>query len=662
MRFEDLTDEQKKFATSDFNKPCFSIAVAGAGKTTSCVARIQCMIESGINPENILLISFTNVAANAIIDSVKKNINDDRVNDITYGTFHSVFNSILRRYAQMVSLPNNYTIKTDTVIVDAVKLSMDRVDFPRGRGCPLASDILQLIHKIKIYEISLEDAVGIFCPEYVDFIETFEKVIEDYKDYCFKNGILDFDDILLYTRKLLTENKNVIEIINREFRYIIVDEYQDTNRIQAQILYLLMDSPNHPNITIVGDPNQSIYSFINADIRNILSFKEKFPEAYEASLTTNFRSNDKILDTANALMHNSPTFFYDMTGVKSVEYKPVLCPFVNYERQDDAVMKTIDYLVNKKHLSISDIAVIYRNSFSSLGLQLRLEVDNKYDYVVRGGLKLIELGVVQDILQFLEVLEGTDIEISWTRTLSLFQGIGPKKALEIIQNARRGDSIFVSLIDETLYEKNVKIFNSLKIFKQIYEDYLKCSTTTEKVQFVVTSYIDMKNKEITERNGKNMTEEFERLDRNTEIISILPQFAKNYSSIQSYINDLTLENKFDSDEDDEDKLVLTTIHSSKGLEWKVVIFIDVLDNKLPGVSSINVIDDFSAKLKQNEIEEARRLCYVACTRAKDSLYIYYPKIGNSGAPLKLSRFFDNPEILKTLNIVDENLLYRHLTI
>ena len=311
-----LTPEQQKFAKADFNKPCFSVAVAGSGKTTSCIARIEQMLLAGIDSEQILLLSFTKVAARSIINKVRTTIGYEQCKGITGGTFHSVFNRILRKYAKLVGIANDYTLKVDEVLVDAIKLSFDILEFPRGRGCPTATGILKLIHNMKLRDLSIEEAIEIYEPSWKDYVDNITTVIAYYKMYCRQNNILDYDDILLKTYELLTTHPEVRDTIARQYKYIIIDEYQDTNIVQANIIYELLKSSTPPSVTIVGDPNQSIYSFINADINNILSFRDRFPDATEASLTTNFRSNQQILDTCNAIMHTFIAFF--ITGITRI--------------------------------------------------------------------------------------------------------------------------------------------------------------------------------------------------------------------------------------------------------------------------------------------------------------------------------------------------------
>lgn len=653
---DNLSSEQQKFAKSDFSTPCFSVAVAGSGKTTSCVGRIEQMIQSGINPSNILLLSFTKAAAHNILNRVRDALGKDKVKGISGGTFHSIFNTWLRRYGNCIGIDKNYTLYIDENLNDIMKLVFDEIDFPKGRGCPKAAEIIKLMHKIKVYNLSLNDAIGVYCDQYEDFIDNINQALEGYYKYCKQHNILDYDDILIKTLELIRTDTKIRDEICKKYQYIIVDEYQDTNKIQSSILYTLMESQYKPALTIVGDPNQSIYSFINSDINNILSFKDRFPEANEASLTTNFRSNQQILDTCNAIMQeaNSP-LFYNMVGTHQVPYKPILCSFDSRDDECEGIIDTVKHFNKKMGIPLGEIAILYRNSRSSYKLQMKLTTDTDYSFVVRGGKKFLETKSAQNVIQFLSVVNNTTTELSWIRTLTLFSKIGSKTAQTICKQLRDGDGYDISRINKLYISPSTKYWDSLLEFKNICMEARQKLSVHDIVEFIVNSYLDTQERYILERNGRNLTEELDKLDSDRQMFQVIVDASKHYRNLSSFLDDLVINDELEQDNSSDDTLVLSTIHSAKGLEWKVVLFVDPDSTQLPGLPRHNSLYPLGKKLNTLEYNEGRRLCYVACTRAKDYLLVFYSNwVGNDDLfpiELELSPFIDCKNVLKTFNII-----------
>jgi len=663
--FDKLTDEQKHFATADFDKPCFSNAVAGSGKTTSCVARIQKMLESGIKAEDILLLSFTNAAANSIVERVESVLGAEVVKGITAGTFHHVFNNVLRKYYKRVGLDPHYTIQTEEIHNEAMKLIFEEVEFPKGKGCPTSRNVLFLVSQMKLRSLLLEDAIEIFMPHFDMFSLNIADAVNEYFDYCDEKHILDYNDLLIKTLELLENNPDICKKLNETYKYIIVDEYQDTNKIEARILELLRQDENK-GLTVVGDTNQSIFSFINSDVNNILSFKNNNPTSNEASLTTNFRSNQEILDVANEIVRDTQVGdFYEMVGTHSSGRKPIIAKFRNMYDEASATFDTIRFLHEKLGLTLNEICVIIRNGSQSIPLELEIQARRPQfpiDFIKRGGKKFLDSKEAQDVIHFLEVIDETDLELSWIRTLNHFEKIGQKTAEQITKLILTEDGVNIdNLISDDLKKKSY--YNSILKFKTIFDRSHVFQKTEQKVKYIIDNYKDLRETVIMKSQAKTMTEDLDRLDKSYMQLKNLVDFASEYTSLRDFLDALVLDDKLkkDKNEDNSDYLTISTIHSAKGLEWKAVIFIGVVDEVLPGESRIYSDRPEAEEIANIEKEEGRRLCYVAVTRAKDYLFIYHPQRDMNNFGLHLSRFIDKISVLDCIDEISSYNLSQSLT-
>lgn len=657
IEFDKLNSNQKSFALADFENPCVSVAAAGSGKTTTAVARIQKMLESGVKAEEILLLSFTNAATDSIVNRVANVLGENVVAGITSGTFHSVFNSILRKYHNRVGLPDDYVIENDEIHKDVIAKVMEDNNFPTGRGCPNPQSILFLISQMKIRGLSIEDAIDIFRPDYNDFLIDITYVVEAYYDYCNEHGLLDYNDLLLETYELLKNNPDICCLLSQKFKYIIVDEYQDTNILESNILSLLR-SFEEKSLTAIGDPNQSIFSFINADVKNIVNFKTTYNNVSDLPLTVNYRSNQEILDTANAVVADSEVGTYNMIGTRSVNYQPILSRFDTVKDETEGVIETIKYFNTTHNIPLGDIAVLIRNGNNSNDLEAKLTVlhSNDIPFIKMGGKKFLEKAHVQDIIQMLKTVIGTKVEISWVRTLKLLKGID-----------RKNSSAIASKLFENSDDPNIEIFinekfktkiiqKSLNDFYDFLVDSRKLQTPKEAVEAAIKNYKNIEEERIANHKSVNMQEEWNTLQENIKELGSLSYIAESYKTLQEMLDALVLDDRLAKNEPSEDTLTISTIHSAKGLEWKVVIFIEAADQYIPGMRPAVSDHPVALQLKKNEIEEGRRLVYVALTRAKDFLFVFVPKRDFKYEPLILSRFLDTMEVRSTFNQIPGDML------
>lgn len=621
--FDSLNAEQQSFAIADYDNPCFSQSAAGSGKTTAVVGRIQKMLEAGISPSNILLLSFTNAAANSIASRVKTLLPPDISGDITSGTFHGFFNSILRKYSALIGVPNDYDIKTDEIHNDIMALSIENTkNFPRGKGQPTSRKLLNLVANMKIRDLTLTDAIEIFYPFWMSELVPIKSALDFYFDYCKKSHILDYTDLLLKTEELFTKHPDVCETISNQYKYIIVDEYQDTNKIEANILKLLRSYDNK-SLTVIGDINQSIYSFLNADVKNIINFPNEYQNTKEVPLTINYRSNQQILDLANAVVEKSKVGkFLPMQGVTSVNYKPFRCVFHDQSIEADSVIYTINKLHDDFGLDYNQIAVLARTGDYFTHLELALS-SRDIQFVKRGGRKFLDTKQAQDVIQFFEVVAGSKSEISWIRTLCLFHNIGPVTSRKITREILKDpNNVDVQAMLGTKFQ-NTKYFKSCQDFVEIYEIATHKATPGELANYIVETYYSMMSDKYSDH-----TEEADRLEKAKPNLDVLANAASNFDTMRQFLDSITLDDSLMKDDADTnpDKLMLSTIHSAKGLEWEAVILIGIAEDYLPGLRNLVSHRPEAIEIRANEEEEGRRLLYVAITRAKKFLFVFRAKL------------------------------------
>ncbi len=609
------------------------VAGAGSGKTKTLTYRCARLIEDGIKPENILLLTFTKKAAKEMLNRAALAL-DERCENISGGTFHSFANLILRKYSALLGLKNNFTIM-DTSDSQDVILHLTNQLFPKKeKRFPKKSTILEIYSKSVNKETPVREIIE---KEYCNFSDVQDKIIEIHKayvNYKRENSILDYDDLLLYLKFLLNDNEKIKEKLSNQYKFIMIDEYQDTNTLQADIIKLL--ASKHNNVMAVGDDSQSIYSFRGANYKNILDFPSIFPNTKIIKLEKNYRSSQNILNLTNSIISKA------QQGYKKELYsdiistsKPAIIRAVNSQTEAEFVCQKVLELLDED-IELGDIAVLVRNARMSYNLEIELA---KYNIPFQkfGGPKFMDSVHVKDIIAHLRIILNPDDTISLNRILLLLKGIGAK-ALELIVPQMQNKNYNQKLLPS-------KYSTSLEpLFKLLIKNDENNLTLSELVDEIIKYY-----KPIL----KEKYDDWQKREKDLEHFSYL---SAQYKKLDSFLSDLALEPPEASVEGmykkniKDDCLTISTIHSAKGLEWQSVFIIGAVDGRFPSAYSFNSTD---------EMEEELRLMYVAATRAENDLFISYPvdmyDYSSQMILTKPSRFLDDldEELIEPWDIEEE---------
>jgi len=603
-------NEQQYRVVRTIKGPILVLAGAGSGKTRTLTYRVNYLIEQGVSPKNILLLTFSNKAAREMILRTQQILG--RSFSLTGGTFHHVGNLILRRYALKIGRKSNFTIldrEDEKILLRQIlkekQILRDSI-FPNP---DLLSSILSLSAST---QRSVEEIISEKWPQFLDAIGEIKEIIKDLEERKREINALSFDDLLLKWLYLVRDFPEIKGELQNLFRFILVDEFQDTNRLQYLILKEITQKRN-PNLMVVGDDAQSIYSFRGAEINNILNFPKEYPNCKIFKLERNYRSTKEILSFATeVILRNSNQFEkYLKTGKKG--NKPILF-MVSDERVQARRIAYEILRLTKEGIPLNQISVLFRAGFESLELELELSSLN-IPYIKRGGLRFFETAHIKDILAFLKVENNILDESSWRRILVLKQGIGVKTADKIISKIKEEKTI-----------PNISLPPSIdKEFKSLKNLLLKIRRESE-IDKKIKIILDVFYRDYLLENFKDGRE---RVDDVLALIS----FAVGQKSLNHFLDEVHSDESFRGEmKETNDFVILSTIHQAKGLEWDTVIILDVLENYLPNRRA----------LEEGAIEEERRLFYVALTRAKNRLYLFSPinKKGFGGGKRRvmLSRF------------------------
>ncbi|MBM3701105.1 MAG: ATP-dependent helicase, partial [Actinobacteria bacterium] len=451
-------------------------------------------------------------------------------------------------------------------------------------------------------------------------------------------SILDYDDLLIYLEKILSQNEDIRKKVSTFYKYIMIDEFQDTNKLQAKISYLL--ASEHKNIMVVGDDSQSIYSFRGANFKNIMDFPQKFPDAAIIKLEQNYRSTQPILDFTNRIIHFAKEKYdKSLYTKKEGQGRPVFIETENENYQSRFIIQRVLEL-REEGVQLQDMAVLFRSSWQSMDLEVELNTHN-IPYVIYGGIKFSEAAHIKDVLSFLKVSYNPMDSVSWTRALLLIEGIGPKTAGEITSKIVEDGAGIGFLKNEG--HRNKKYSTSLIHLQEVLNFTGRPDggiSFAEKLKSVIDFYTPL------------LKEKYDDFNRRLDDLSSLENIASRYKDIESFLSDLTLEPvdesqlKVNPEDAEDEKLILSTIHSAKGLEWHTVFIIFLIDGYLPSSYSLN---------SSEEIEEERRLLYVASTRAKENLYLLKPQAGRFSGNFfdpSFMRFSQASRFLKEGDILD----------
>ena len=620
-----LNNRQKE-AVLATEGPCLVIAGAGSGKTKVLTHKIAYLIANGVKPWNILAITFTNKAANEMKERIEKLIGDD-AKDVWMGTFHSICVRILRRYIDRVGYKSDFVIfdtsDQRTLVKECLKaLKVDDKMFTDRAVLSEISNGKNEMLEPKAYSVKY---AGDFRKEKI------AEIYELYQSKLRENNAIDFDDIINFTIKILTENPDVLEYYTEKFKYVLVDEYQDTNKAQFTLVSLF--ASRYGNITAVGDNDQGIYSFRGADITNILNFERDFPGTKIIKLEQNYRCTGNILKTANAVIkHNENK--YDKKLWTENEEGHIPCIYCGEDEYDEAryIVEQINHLKTEEYYKYSDFTVLYRMNAQSRAIEDIL-MREQVPYKVIGGLKFYERKEIKDIIAYLRLIHNTADNLSLRRIINEpKRGIG-KTSLDKIQEIsdKTGVSMYEIIKNAQEYELNRVYLSSRDFINQIEElrnkkDELKISDLIKETlkSTGYTKALELENSVEAETRIENL-EEFL-----TVAIEFEEQSADN--TLAEFLENITLSSDIDNLEDQEDSVTLMTLHSAKGLEFPVVFLVGMEEGIFPGYKSIG---------EPKELEEERRLFYVGITRAKQYLYLTCAKhrtIFGSTSYNQVSRF------------------------
>jgi len=576
------------------------IAGAGSGKTRVIEYRVLHLIQQGVDPRHILLLTFTRKAAREMLERASRH--DPRCGRVEGGTFHSFGLNLLRRFGARIGLDHRFTVLDEADSEEAIQRCATKAAIFSSR-IPKKSTLRNIISMAVNRSQPIEAILRKEYPHFLDLANSIRQLSEIYHTFKQENGYVDYDDLLIHTRALL-ENERIREVISDRYRFIMVDEYQDTNLLQRDITYLLAD--RHQNVMVVGDDAQSIYGFRGASFANIFDFPQRFPDCRVIKLEENYRSTQSILNLANAVLENMAHKYAKC--LRSAKGKagprPELLEFSSHKEEAEWVADKIIEL-KREGIDLKDQGVLFRASFVSIPLQAELN-KRQIPFQVFGGLRFSETAHVKDLLSHLKVYSNPSDELAWMRVLLLIEGVGTATADSLI-----GELKFCADLGEVIqcldrwctgsgrYHLGLSRLRALLVRMGELED------LDGLFGAVLKYYMSI------------FRDRYDDWHRRQYDLELLREIILNYSSLEEFFAELAIdppERKMITDDDfvTEPPVTLSTIHSAKGLEWEVVFLIGLIDGVLP---SIFTHED------QNDIEEERRLFYVAITRAKEHLFL-----------------------------------------
>lgn len=635
---KELNEAQYEAATT-VEGPLLIIAGAGTGKTRTLVYRVAHLIDIGVDPRSILLLTFTRRAAEEMLRRASALI-DNRCRQVAGGTFHSFANLALRESGRKIDLSPSFTIMDRPDSEDAIQLLRAEMGLNnKEKRFPRKQTVAEIFSMAVNRQINVPDLLESDYPHLCDILDDLLRLYERYVHYKATKMLLDYDDLLTKFRDLLANREEVRRRLSQVYQFIMVDEYQDTNHLQSTIVRLL--AAEHDNVAVVGDDAQSIYSFRGANFRNIMDFPKDFPNTRIIKLEENYRSTQPILNLTNEIIHRAQERYEKTLYTRKNEGEtPILIQAESEQMQSRFVCQKILEL-REEGVPLWDIAVLFRSSFHSFDLELELARHN-IPFIKRGGFQFMETTHIKDVLAHLRILANPQDVISWNRALLLLEGVGTQMSQKIVRWIVQGNQPSERLRS---FEARGKIALGLKTLAQVLQVAAEAQRPAEQAQYLLQYYLPILKRAHPEDHPKRLKD-----------LEHFHEITERYRSLDRLLSDMALEPPTDSVagvlavEPDEGPVVLSTIHSAKGLEWHTVFIIWALEGRFPSFYNINSYE---------ELEEERRLLYVAATRAKENLFITYPiKIFDRGLRMVLSRpsqFIEgiSEELLEPMALVDE---------
>ena len=593
------------------------IAGAGSGKTRTLIYRVAYLLENGVEPSNILLLTFTNKAAREMLERVS-NLLPDSTEGLWGGTFHSIGNKILRRHAEVLGFRRGFSIMDREDQEDLMKTVIAAAGInPKEKRFPKAEVVSDIFSMAVNTGRDVTQILDEKYPYFLDQGETLRSVHKRYEAKKLTTNVMDFDDLLEKPLRLMQEHEEVAAIYQRQFQFILVDEYQDTNHIQARFIDLL--AAQHGNVMVVGDDAQSIYSWRGADFQNILQFPTRYPNARTYKIETNYRSVPEILQVANAAIEaNIQQFPKNLQAHRETRsVKPALIELNDSNQQGQFVTQRILEL-RDEGIELDEIAVLYRSHYHALELQIEL-TRHGVPFRITSGLRFFEQAHIKDVASFLKFAANHQDEVAFKRIVRLLPGIGGSAADKLWTHFQKslGGRDFVDSFASAFADAKVGS-RSEKMWKQFVHTLEEIAPGGKLI--APSSAIERIVEAVYEDYAKT---KFPNYEVRREELNVLANYAKQYSDPAEFLSQLALVTALEteaaintgSEERETERVTLSSIHQAKGLEWRVVFVIHLTEGSFPSHRSLE---------SQAAIEEERRLFYVAVTRACDELYLTYP--------------------------------------
>ena len=626
IRYSELLNEQQLEAVFFDRGSALVIAGAGTGKTRTLIYRVARLVESGTDPSEILLLTFTRRAAKEM-DQRASSILDDRCQRIKGGTFHYYCSQILHRFADRIGYPTNFTIIDTSDALEVIQFVRTSLHLhKKNKRFPNKSTLLKIISSAINKHLDIRVVVMEEYPQFLEQVDKIEEVAFGYSDYKEKNFVMDFDDLLIKTKELLEKNEEIRVKVASSHKFVMVDEYQDTNQLQADLTRLF--SSVHKNVMAVGDDAQSIYSFRGADHQNIMEFPNIFEHTKLIKLEENYRSTPQVLNAANNLLKQASFKFDKELYTSNQEGELPAIVQTSSEHDQSRFIAQVVLQLREQNIDLNEIAVLFRSGRDSYDLEVELNRKN-IPFVKYGGQKFTEAAHIKDVLAHVRVLVNPMDTIAWNRVLMLLDGIGPKTAQDLFEWIRLAKNPYDLGINETVSKAYI---NQLKILSKL----LQC---LKKEDLSVSEVID----QLVDYYRNFCEKRYDDYPKRLKDLEAFVSISSGFKSLPKMLEELALEPitataiETEEKEQEESPLILSTIHSSKGLEWRHVFIIQCLDGIIPSAYSVE---------DKEQLDEELRLLYVATTRAKDMLYYTYPVLAQSA----YGDYFTNPSrFLKELS-------------
>ncbi|MBV9927360.1 MAG: UvrD-helicase domain-containing protein [Acidobacteria bacterium] len=615
--YEKELNEAQYRAVTTTEGPLLVVAGAGTGKTRTLVYRVARLIETGARPESVLLLTFTRRAATGMLGRAA-GLADARCQRVSGGTFHSLGHGVLRRHGEASGVARNFTVLDPADTEDLIDLLRRQLKLTRDRHFPRKRTICSIFSMSVNKDCAVGDVLKQSYPHFLEESAALEELYRSFEEFKRARHLLTYDDLLLRLREALEASEELRRLLSEQYRFIMVDEYQDTNRLQARIVRLL--TATHDNVAVVGDECQSIYSFRGASHRNMLEFPELFPAAQVIKLEENFRSTQPILDVANAIISEAPEGYgkHLFSRVDDAAEPPLLVSARDENEQSRFVAERIEEL-RAEGVPLSEMSVLFRASSHSFDLEIEL---GRHGIPFRkfGGIKFAESAHVKDALAFLRVVSNPSDTLSWFRALKLLDGVGDATVNQILEHlgverrefraAKTKESLFRKL---QRFPARASYQEQMLRLARLLSNLLETKSPGAQLSSVLRFYRPILRARYDDhpRRGRDLEH--------------LLTIAKRYKSASDLLADVALDPS-DASQNGRERgggfVTLSTVHSAKGLEWDALFVIWMTDGWFPSTRSYDEFED---------LEEERRLLYVATTRARRHLYFIYPQAVQRGA-------------------------------